>query len=125
MADALYKKLFETSPEIRDLFDGVDLANQRRMLVGSLHYIVMNYERAGVLKRTLTRLGERHAEYGTKPEHYPVFEDCLIHAMTQVAGSYWDPEIENLWRKACRDVSAIMMAGQTGDLDGLEAEAGP
>lgn len=108
MAEALYKKLFETSPEIQALFDGVDLPNQRRMLIGSLHYIVMNYERHGVLNRTLRRLGERHVGYGAKEEHYPIFEDCLIRAMAQISGSDWNDDLEALWRKAYRDVTAIM-----------------
>lgn len=122
MANILYENLFAASPEIRALFDGVDLANQRRMLIGSLHYIVMSYERRGVLTRTLRKLGDRHLGYGAKPEHYAAFENCLIDAMARVSGPDWTGDLEALWRKAYRDVADIMIAAGAETLPPKESE---
>ncbi len=109
LADLFYASLFARAPELRPLFR-TDPRVQAQKLLSSLDAIVKNLEAPGENAAMLAALGERHAGYGARPEHYDLVVELLVDAMRQLLGDRADPRTLDEWRTALRLVSAQMIA---------------
>lgn len=107
----MYGEIPGLAPEIQDMFARVDLEEQRELFMGTLQFIVMNYERRPLLERMLREMGRRHAGYGVRPEHYGVFGECFLRALKKACGEQWTFEAELLWRTVYEDVADVMAQG--------------
>lgn len=87
-----YRELFERYPSVKPLFSQVDLRTQKGKLVASLALIVKSLDETDRLVEYLQGLGRRHEGYGTLPEHYGPVGECLLYALSEVAGPAWSPE---------------------------------
>lgn len=115
VANRIYPKLFARAPETEVLFEGVSVQNQRRMLSAAFHYVVMNYEHRSALENLLRRLGARHQDYGTRPEHYGIFVECTLESLEETLGMEWSSELDRVWRDALGQVVDIMLEGYKAD----------
>src|SRR6185312_5309917 len=86
LAQTFYDTLFARFPQLLDLFAGVQFDEQRRKLLRALALIVSHMERPEFMRPYLQGLGALHVAYGVTADHYPVFGDCLLAALRQVAG---------------------------------------
>ena len=56
-------------------------------------------------------MGQRHAGYGVKPEHYQTVSRALIWALGQALGADFDAELKTAWLSIIDAVSAGMKDG--------------
>lgn len=57
------------------------------------------------------KMGARHLDYGTKPEHYPVVAGALLGAMAELARPIWTPQLEEDWTAAVNAIARVMLKG--------------
>jgi chemotaxis signal transduction protein/hemoglobin-like flavoprotein len=113
-ADQLAKRtfalLFEAAPELRSLF-AADLKGQQRALSAALGTIVGHLRSPEMLAAYVGGLGERHAGYGARPEHYGVFAEAMLGAMAETGGDRWSPALASAWRRCLAHIQRLMIEG--------------
>ena len=77
-ADLFYDKLFELDPSLKHMFDGVDLAAQKKKLLQALATTVSSLDTLEALVPVLSELGRRHATYGVIDKHYDTVASALL-----------------------------------------------
>lgn len=107
-----YKRLFEQAPELRPMFKG-DLVSQERKLTDMITYVVANLDKLNDIIGDVKELGENHKEYGATPEQYKVVGECLVWTLKRGLEDKWNKEIENAWVIAYTTLSEAMLVGLT------------
>jgi hemoglobin-like flavoprotein len=108
---AFYERLFTRFPETRAFFAATDMLEQRKKLQQSLALIVAHMQHPEVLGDMLKGLGQRHATYGIRPEHYPLVGAVLLEAFADFLGKHWTQAHHDVWVKGYEAVSNLMMQG--------------
>jgi len=106
-----YQRLFEVAPEVRPLFDRVDMARQEESLLNTLVVLRESLRDLQEIVPDLEALGARHAGWGVKPEHYPIVGQVLLEAMAEIGGSQWKPEYTTAWADTYGVVQGVMLQG--------------
>jgi hemoglobin-like flavoprotein len=109
--DRFYRRLFETAPSAKALFEHVDMETQKSSLLATLVTLRQSLRESSVIAPDLEELGGRHVEYGVKPEHFQVFGSVLLDTMAEMGGSAWRPEYTSAWAEAYKVVQAVMLQG--------------
>lgn len=109
LAEIFYAKLFAAAPHLRAMFRG-DQASQAQKLTASLDAVVRNFEKPAENLATLGALGQRHAGYGARPEHYALVVELLVDSMREVGGTGLDENGLREWKQALQLISAQMIA---------------
>ena len=107
--ELFYRKLFEAAPQVRPMFKS-DPASQSQKLLAALDAVVRNLEKPAETAAMLAAMGQRHAAYGAKPEHYTLVVSLLIDAMRETLGARTSEERLEEWRQALQLISAQMIA---------------
>jgi len=110
LASLFYGRLFELDPSIRPMFHG-DIARQGRKLMDMLSAVVENLDRLETLTPILQSMGQRHAGYGVRPEHYRLVEEALLWSLGQALPYGLDEESRAAWTKALHRIAAEMRDG--------------
>lgn len=109
-----YDLLFARYPGVRVMFP-TDMKAQEKKLFDSLTMVVNNLDDTAAVRQRLVELGQRHEQYGAKPEHYPLICSLLLETMAKTAGLAWTPELAAEWSQALQLVSETMLqGGRTG-----------
>jgi methyl-accepting chemotaxis protein len=111
LAQRFYDTLFTRYPEVRPLFEGMQIEDQKRKLVRALALVVRHLEEPDFLRAYLQGLGAIHLAYGVKPEQYRLVAECLIAALAATAGSTWTDDERDAWEGALALISETMIAG--------------
>jgi hemoglobin-like flavoprotein len=111
LVDTFYTRLFATAPEVKPLFAGTDMQEQRIKLLGTLVLLRKSLRDLGAIVPKLRDLGSRHDSYGAHPEHYAVVKDVLIASMAEVTGPQWRNEYARAWSDALDVVAGAMLEG--------------
>lgn len=111
LVDTFYTRLFDVEPDVRPLFAGTDMTEQRTKLLATLVLLRKSLRDLGAVVPKLRDLGRRHVEYGAHPEHYAVVGAVLIASMAEVAGPAWRPEYGRAWSDALDVVAGAMLDG--------------
>lgn len=111
LTEVFYATLFERYPEVKPLFENVEMEEQRKKLFQALALVVRNLEKPDVLAGILEQMGRRHVDYGALPEHYPAVGECLLHALATVAGPLWNDELNQAWTDAYGAIADLMLKG--------------
>lgn len=106
-----YSKLFAAAPGIRHLFKP-DISPQANKLMQVLGYVVSKLNRMEELVPEVQKLGVRHNEYGTQPQHYELVGQCLIATLKEGLGENWNPEVQDAWITAYNSIKNIMIVAQ-------------
>lgn len=110
-ADALarrfYARLFELDPSLRALFPA-ELSEQRRKLMATLGVAVAGLRRPDALLPALRQLGERHAGYGVRDEHYALVGRALLDSLAAHFGAAYTPAVAAAWAAAYDLLSGVM-----------------
>lgn len=106
-ADIFYDRLFEIAPEARPLFAD-DMAKQKKALMGMLATAVNGLKRLDTILPAVQALGERHAGYGTKDEHYDLVASALLFTLGKGLGDSFTEEVETAWTKAYVTLATVM-----------------
>ncbi len=107
-AELFYGRLFETAPELADLFKG-DMAEQQRKLMAVLKIAVAGLDDPDRLVPIVQALGERHKGYGVKAEHYPIVAGALLWTLEQGLGDVFTPETADAWAAVYGLLSSVMI----------------
>jgi serine/threonine protein kinase/ferredoxin/hemoglobin-like flavoprotein len=109
-----YERLFELHPPLAPLFDHVDMAVQRTMLMKMLAAAVRGLDHMESLVPILQDLGRRHVGYGTRPIHYKYVGQALIEALEQFFGADFTPEVHLAWLEIYSFIARNMIDGARG-----------
>ena len=107
-AALFYDRLFETDPELRRLFAGVDLHRQGRRLTQTLTSIVEDLDAIETRLADLAALGRRHASYGVTDAHYATVGAALLWTLERGLGGAWNEEVAEAWGSAYGLVAKVM-----------------
>lgn len=123
-AEIFYDRLFQAAPHLRAMFHS-DPKAQAQKLTASLETVVHSLADPARNQRYLAELGQRHAGYGARPEHYQLVIDLLIGAMRDALGPHADPRRLEEWRTALRLVADQMIGASQPDRCAGEAPSAP
>ena len=110
-AGLFYQRLFEASPQLAPMFDGVDLPAQRAKLVKAINTVVMSLERIDTLVPMIRELGQRHAGYGVEEAHYGDVGSALLWTLEAGLGDAWSDDAAVAWTRAYQLLADTMIAG--------------
>ena len=105
-----YGRLFALDPTLRPMFRQ-DIELQGRKLMDMLTTVVDNLDHFEGLAPTLRALGQKHAGYGVRPEHYQTLAQALMWALGQALDRQFDPELRTAWIAIIEAVSEGMKNG--------------
>ncbi len=111
LANKFYDRMFSTHPEVKPLFEGVEMDSQKRKLIASLQLVINTLRNPEKLVPALEEMGRRHQDYGVVAEQYPVVAETLLSVMQEMAGEHWTEELTACWNQALGQVAAIMLQG--------------
>ena len=105
-----YGRLFALEPALRPMFRQ-DIELQGRKLMDMLTAVVDNLDQFEGLAPTLRALGQKHAGYGVRPEHYETVARALMWALGQALDTQFYPELRSAWLAIIEAVSLSMKKG--------------
>lgn len=111
LLDCFYSTLFERYPGVLPLFEKVELKKQKGKLLASLALVVKHANDPKEVIQPLRQMGARHVGYGALPEHYPAVGECLLAALSEVAGPLWNEDLAAAWGRAYHWISEEMLEG--------------
>jgi hemoglobin-like flavoprotein len=106
-AEKFYNRVFEKSPQIRNLFKQ-NMKQQGRLLTHMLGGIIYTMSRPEHMRLGLKELGRNHARYGVKPEHYPIVLSSLLETIEEQLGEIYNENLAKAWSEALNNVTAEM-----------------
>ncbi len=111
LVETFYRHLFSDFPQVKPLFEQVEMTEQKKKLLASIKLVVENLRRPEVLGPALEELGARHVAYGAEEAHYPAVGQTLLKSLSEIAGDAWTDEYQEAWAEAYGEISQIMLAG--------------
>lgn len=113
LGEAFYKKLFELQPDIERLF-GDDIRKQGETLMSMISMAVEMLDHPDSMAAAMSSLGERHAGYGVRPQHFTPFKESLMWGLERVLGDTFTDDLRAAWSELF-DMMARMMHGRVGE----------
>jgi len=107
LGERLYAKLFESQPELAQLFRG-DSAHQAHAVVEMLDTIIGCLDVQDRVVPLVFELGRRHCGYGVRSRHYALFGDALLGALQDELGEDFGAEERAAWQSAYQFMAEIM-----------------
>ncbi len=107
LGERLYAKLFESQPELAQLFRG-DRQYQAHAVVEMLDTIVGCLDVQDRVVPLVFELGRRHCSYGVRSRHYAAFGDALLGALRDELGEEFGAEERAAWQAAYGFMAEIM-----------------
>ena len=108
-----YDRLFAIAPETRTLFKG-DIGVQSSKLMDTLALAIGMLRDMPSLIATLQSLGERHAGYGVKDEHYKPVGEALLWTLENGLGAAFTADAHIAWTALYAAVADIMRRAAAG-----------
>jgi hemoglobin-like flavoprotein len=105
-----YGRLFQLDPSLRPMFRS-DIEVQGRKLMDMLTAVVKHLDDFETLEGTLRSLGQRHAAYGVREEHYETVQRAFLWALGQTLDAQFYPEVKAAWKTVLTEVGDVMKAG--------------
>ncbi len=115
-----YSSLFKKYPDLTPMFANTTMERQSEKLVAALSTVVGSLRNPEGLAQVLRQLGEKHVNYGVKPDHYPKVAEVLLATMKSMAGDAWTNELQRAWSDALNQVAMHMLSAH-----GVAAPAAP
>jgi hemoglobin-like flavoprotein len=109
VADLFYSRLFLLNPSLLPMFKG-DLRQQGAKLMQVLHVAVKSLDRLDQILPVVRALGERHAGYGVKDEHYDTVRSALLWTLQQELGDEFSPSVAAAWADVYDRLAGVMKA---------------
>jgi nitric oxide dioxygenase len=107
-ADLFYQRLFERAPDLRPMF-AADLSAQKKKLMDTLAYAVDSLSSPDRLGPALAALGERHADYGAKVEHFTAVGEALLWALQQALDEEFTQAVADAWETVYSNLAEAMI----------------
>src|SRR6476646_750495 len=110
LSQLFYGRLFQLDPSVRTMFRG-DIRAQGRKLMDMLATLVDNIDHLESQLPALRALGQRHAGYGVKTEHYETLQTALSLAWGQALHLEFTGDVKTSWLALIEEVNTEMKAG--------------
>jgi nitric oxide dioxygenase len=112
VGDVFYSKLFMSYPQVKSMFH-ISKAEQSKKFVEMLNVIVARLDKWHELDEEVRQLGQRHAQYGVKAQHYTAVGEALLWTLEQGYGPEWTPELREAWQACFDELSSTMQQATT------------
>jgi nitric oxide dioxygenase len=112
-ATMFYDRLFETTPQIKTLFNR-DMAEQRRKLIAMLDAVVSGLGDLNSILPAASALAKRHVGYGVEAGHYVFVGQALLWTLERGLGPAWTKDVAAAWTAAYSVLSDFMIAEAYG-----------
>ena len=107
-AETFYQRLFEIAPHFRHMFKG-DMKKQGAMLMSTLGLAVGSLNNLEKILPAVRSLGQRHAGYGVKAEHYQPVAEAFLWTLQNYLGEDFTPELKEAWVVAYTTLATVMI----------------
>ena len=116
-AETFYQRLFILYPQTRQLFAHTDMKRQQNALMAALATVISSLKNAEQekLASILKELGQRHASYGVRLEHYQMVATALLETFAIYLGRAWTGELNGAWTEAYGAIVALMLPPSTSE----------
>lgn len=122
ITSTMYKTMFSTHPEVRNLFnmshhrvkteEGEGTSHQTRALANAVFGFADNADRLGNLTDAVARMVHKHVSLHILPEHYPIVGGCLLGAIKTVLKDAATPEIMDAWAEGYWFLADLLIAAE-------------
>jgi len=110
-SELFYQRLFHINPELKLLFDGVDLPSQRSKLIKAINTVVMSLDHIDTMIPMISDLGKRHVNYGVEEQHYQQVGEALLWTLKTGLKNAWSEEVKIAWTNAYQLLAEVMVNG--------------
>ncbi|MEO7309282.1 MAG: globin domain-containing protein [Chitinophagaceae bacterium] len=115
-----YNRLFEIMPEVKPMFTRSTLPEQSKKLLGMLGYIISKLDRLEDLMDEVTRLAQRHTQYGVEDKHYAAVASALLWTLEQGLAKEWNEDLKAAWTVVYTTLAGAMMTAQKTGMETLQ-----
>ena len=102
-----YGRLFEVAPDLEPMFRGAR-KDQARKMAQVLCVVVKSLDNPEQLLPSIRQLGERHAQYGVRPEQYKIVGGAFLWALARIMGDALTREARDGWEAAYEMLATAM-----------------
>ncbi len=106
-AEQFYQQLFILDPALQSLFKR-SMNMQGRKLVSMFSSAITYIDWPEKIIPPLITAGQRHQQYGVKPEDYDTVGEALIATLQELLGDEFTKEIEYSWLHTYGTIQGIM-----------------
>lgn len=104
----MYKILFTTHPEAKDLFKNAD-KDQYKKLAGAVYAYAANIDQLENLSKGIETIALAHVKTNILPEHYPWVGEALLAAIKEVLNEAATDDIINAWSEAYTFLANVLI----------------
>ena len=91
-----------------------DIRAQGRKFTDMLGSLVEGIDHLDSAAQGLREMGQRHAGYGVKPEHYSVVGGAFLWTLSQTLESDFSPEVRQAWTALIEEIATAMQSQVRG-----------
>jgi hemoglobin-like flavoprotein len=106
-AEIFYDRLFEVAPEVKPLFKS-NMNKQGTMLMSMMGIAVGNLDRLEIILPAIRALGQRHASYGVRNDHFAIVGETILWTLEQTFGPAFTPELKEAWAATYMTLAGVM-----------------
>lgn len=103
-----YTRLFELAPHLQHLFKSPQ-PEQSRKLIAMINYVINRLDTLEEIMGEVTKLAQRHVQYGVKEEHYHVVGQALLWTLEKGLDKFWHPELKEAWMLCYATLAGAMI----------------
>jgi len=109
---AFYKKLFETHPQLLNIFNHTNQqkGRQQNALATTILAAAKYIDQLEILLPAVKQIAHKHRSLQVMPEHYPVVGETLLWAIKDVLGEAATDDILNAWGEAYGVIADIFIS---------------
>jgi len=107
-ADTFYTTLFEMDPSLKALFPS-DISEQGKKLMAMLDTAVKLLNEPDKLIPVVQKLGARHVDYGTRPEHYDTVGAALLKTLAIGLDKEFTLSVKKAWTAVYKTLATTMI----------------
>ncbi len=113
LTEHFYRRLFEGNPEVKNFFNtsNQESGAQQRALGGAICAFAQNIETPEALAAAVSRIGNKHASLGVKPEHYPIVGEHLLGSIDDILNPA-PPELLKAWGEAYGFLADVLIGAE-------------
>ncbi|KAI8823663.1 flavodoxin reductases (ferredoxin-NADPH reductases) family 1, partial [Fimicolochytrium jonesii] len=118
-----YKRLLKNHPSLKNIFNSAHQATgaQPAALAHAVWAYASHIDNLGALSAAVSRIGNKHASLGVRPEQYAVVGEELLVSIKEVLGDAVTEDVMEAWRAAYEQLAGIFITFE-GDLYKKAAE---
>jgi hemoglobin-like flavoprotein len=110
-----YKELFHLDCQLKTVFSGNVVFLNRKFI--NMLATLKNVKHLESIADSLSKMGERHAQYGAEIKHFPTAKTALLLALADYLGEKLTPELKTAWQEVFDEVAEIMQQAMVNQAD--------